>query len=470
MESSTTRNKFRIKDLIGEKDFYKKVLLIAVPIMLQNGITNFVGMLDNIMVGRVGTEQMSGVSIVNQLLFIVMLMLFGATSGAGVIGAQYYGKGDYKGVRDTFRIKLVISAIILIIAIGILSIFGDTLISLFLHEGSESGDLEATLRYGRDYLKVMLIGQIPLAIEFSYSSTLRESGETALPMKASVAAVFINLILNYILIFGKFGAPVLGVVGAAIATVISRFVQLFIVAIYSHTHLEKMPYFEGTYRSFKVPGKLLGKVILLALPLMMNETMWSLGVTTQNACLSTRGLAVVAGMNISVTISNVFNIIFIALGDSVAILVGQLFGAGKVEEGKLTAYRIIAFSTSITVVIGAVMFLVGPLFPNIYKTYDEVKILAGNMIRISAVMMPLGAYLHSTYFAIRSGGKTFVTFLFDSGFMWVFAVPLSFILANYTTLSAITVYAIVLSADVIKVIIGTILLKSGIWARSLVDS
>ena len=470
MESSTTRNKFRIKDLIGEKDFYKKVLLIAVPIMLQNGITNFVGMLDNIMVGRVGTEQMSGVSIVNQLLFIVMLMLFGATSGAGVIGAQYYGKGDYKGVRDTFRIKLVISAIILIIAIGILSIFGDTLISLFLHEGSESGDLEATLRYGRDYLKVMLIGQIPLAIEFSYSSTLRESGETALPMKASVAAVFINLILNYILIFGKFGAPVLGVVGAAIATVISRFVQLFIVAIYSHTHLEKMPYFEGTYRSFKVPGKLLGKVILLALPLMMNETMWSLGVTTQNACLSTRGLAVVAGMNISVTISNVFNIIFIALGDSVAILVGQLFGAGKVEEGKLTAYRIIAFSTSITVVIGAVMFLVGPLFPNIYKTYDEVKILAGNMIRISAVMMPLGAYLHSTYFAIRSGGKTFVTFLFDSGFMWVVAVPLSFILVNYTTLSAITVYAIVLSVDVIKVIIGTILLKSGIWARSLVDS
>ena len=470
MESSTTRNKFRIKDLIGEKDFYKKVLLIAVPIMLQNGITNFVGMLDNIMVGRVGTEQMSGVSIVNQLLFIVMLMLFGATSGAGVIGAQYYGKGDYKGVRDTFRIKLVISAIILIIAIGILSIFGDTLISLFLHEGSESGDLEATLRYGRDYLKVMLIGQIPLAIEFSYSSTLRESGETALPMKASVAAVFINLILNYILIFGKFGAPVLGVVGAAIATVISRFVQLFIVAIYSHTHLEKMPYFEGTYRSFKVPGKLLGKVILLALPLMMNETMWSLGVTTQNACLSTRGLAVVAGMNISVTISNVFNIIFIALGDSVAILVGQLFGAGKVEEGKLTAYRIIAFSTSITVVIGAVMFLVGPLFPNIYKTYDEVKILAGNMIRISAVMMPLGAYLHSTYFAIRSGGKTFVTFLFDSGFMWVVAVPLSFILAKYTTLSAITVYAIVLSVDVIKVIIGTILLKSGIWARSLVDS
>ena len=470
MESSTTRNKFRIKDLIGEKDFYKKVLLIAVPIMLQNGITNFVGMLDNIMVGRVGTEQMSGVSIVNQLLFIVMLMLFGATSGAGVIGAQYYGKGDYKGVRDTFRIKLVISAIILIIAIGILSIFGDTLISLFLHEGSESGDLEATLRYGRDYLKVMLIGQIPLAIEFSYSSTLRESGETALPMKASVAAVFINLILNYILIFGKFGAPVLGVVGAAIATVISRFVQLFIVAIYSHTHLEKMPYFEGTYRSFKVPGKLLGKVILLALPLMMNEAMWSLGVTTQNACLSTRGLAVVAGMNISVTISNVFNIIFIALGDSVAILVGQLFGAGKVEEGKLTAYRIIAFSTSITVVIGAVMFLVGPLFPNIYKTYDEVKILAGNMIRISAVMMPLGAYLHSTYFAIRSGGKTFVTFLFDSGFMWVVAVPLSFILANYTTLSAITVYAIVLSVDVIKVIIGTILLKSGIWARSLVDS
>lgn len=209
---------------------------------------------------------------------------------------------------------------------------------------------------------------------------------------------------------------------------------------------------------------------MLALPLMMNETLWSLGVTTQNACLSTRGLAVVAGMNICVTICNVFNIIFIALGDSVAIIVGQLFGAGKVEEGKLTAYRIIAFSTTITIVISSVLFLVGPFFPNIYKTYDEVKELAGNMIRISAIMMPLGAYLHSTYFAIRSGGKTFITFLFDSGFMWVFAVPLSFFLANYTTLPAITVYAIVVSSDILKVVIGTLLLRSGIWARSLVDS
>ncbi|MCR4990862.1 MAG: MATE family efflux transporter [Lachnospiraceae bacterium] len=460
----------KLRELIAEKDFYKKVLLIAVPIMLQNGITNFVGMLDNIMVGRVGTEQMSGVSIVNQLLFIVMLMLFGATSGAGVIGAQYYGKGDYKGVRDTFRIKLMISAIILVLTVIVLYIFGDDLISMFLHEGSESGDLEATLRYGHDYLMVMLIGQIPLAIEFSYSSTLRESGETALPMKASVAAVFVNLVLNYILIFGKLGAPCLGVVGAAIATVVSRFVQLFIVAGYSHTHLEKNPYFEGTYRGFKVSGAMLGKVIVLALPLMMNETLWSLGVTTQNACLSTRGLAVVAGMNISVTINNVFNIIFIALGDSVAILVGQLFGAGKVEEGKLTAYRIIAFSTVITIVMGTIMFFVGPFFPRIYKTYDEVKALAGSMIKVSAIVMPLGAYLHSTYFAIRAGGKTFVTFLFDSGFMWVIAVPLTFILVRYTTLNAIIVYAIVLSADIVKVIIGTILLKSGIWARSLVDS
>ncbi|MCR4789109.1 MAG: MATE family efflux transporter [Lachnospiraceae bacterium] len=470
MENSTTRNKLRIKDLIGGKDFYKKVLLIAVPIMLQNGITNFVGMLDNIMVGRVGTEQMSGVSIVNQLLFIVMLCLFGATSGAGVLGAQYYGKGDYEGVRNTFRIKLVISAVILIATVIVLLIFGDNLISMFLHEGSESGDLEATLRYGRDYLKVMLIGQIPLAVEFSYSSTLRESGETSLPMKASIAAVFVNLVLNYILIFGKFGAPELGVVGAAAATVVSRCVQLTIVAGYSHTHLEKNPYFEGTYKTLKVPGALLGKVIVLALPLMLNETLWSLGVTTQNACLSTRGLAVVAGMNICVTICNVFNIIFIALGDAVAIMVGQQFGAGEVQEGKLTAYRIIAFSTTLTIFISTVMFLVGPLFPRIYKTYDEVKELAGHMIRIAAIFMPLQAYLHSTYFALRSGGKTFITFLFDSGFMWIFGVPISFLLAKYSPFGITTVYFLVLSTDIIKIIIGTLLLRTGLWARSLVDS
>lgn len=462
------KEKLHIRDFIGNKDFYKKVLAIALPIMLQNGITNFVGMLDNIMVGRVGTEQMSGVSIVNQLLFILMLCIFGATSGAGVLGAQYYGKGDYKGVRNVFRIKIILCIGILAIAGFVFLMWGSNLISLYLHDGSASGNLDETLRYGEDYLMVMLIGQIPLAFEFAYSSTLRESGETALPMKASIVAVFVNLVLNYILIFGNFGAPRLGVVGAAVATVISRFVQLTIVVTYSHRHIDKNPYFEGAYESLKVPTELIGKIAVLALPLLANETLWATAVATQTAFLSERGLAVVAGLNINSTIANVFNIVFIALGDSAAIIVGQLLGAGKVKEGKENAYKIIAFSVTSCLVLGTLMFLTAPLFPRIYNTSDEVKELAKNFIRINACCMPLQGFLHSAYFTIRAGGKTFITFLFDAGFMWVVAVPLAFVLIRFTTLPILVIYAISLSADIIKITIGVIILRSGIWARSLV--
>lgn len=456
-----------MRKLIGSKEFYKKVLAISLPIMLQNGITNFVSMLDNIMVGRVGTEQMSGVSIVNQLIFVFNLCIFGAISGAGIFTAQFYGQKNMKGVRDTFRLKVVICSIITAIAIAILFIWQNPLINLYLHDGSATGDLEATLKFGKDYLWIMLIGLLPFAIEQAYSSTLRETGETVIPMRASMAAVFVNLVFNYILIYGKLGAPVLGVQGAAIATVLSRFVQMFIVVYWSHKHTDKMPYFAGSYKEFSIPFSLIKKVIVLGAPLLINETLWAAGVTTQTQCYSVRGLSVIAALNISSTITNVFNIVFIALGDAVAIIVGQLLGRGDFDEAKDTAYKIITFSVMTCFGIGSILFLVGPLFPMIYNTSDEVKELASNFIRCAAVCMPLHGYLHSTYFTLRSGGKTIITFLFDSFFLWVVAVPLAFVLTRYTTMDIVWVYLSCLLIEGIKVIIGGILLKKGVWMNKL---
>ena len=453
---------------IGDRHFYGKVIMIALPIMLQNGITNVVSLLDNVMVGRIGTEQMSGVSIVNQLFFILLLCLFGATSGAGILGAQYYGDGDHEGVKNVFRIKLLLCAIIAAIGVAVLYFFSTPLISLYLHEGSATGDLKATLNYGIRYLNLMLIAQIPLAIEFCYSSTLRESGQTAVPMKASIAAVFVNLVLNYILIYGKLGFPVMGVAGAAIATIISRFVQVSIVVIWSHTHYEKAPYFKKVYITLKAPAAMVGKVMKLAMPITLNETLWSLSVATLMALYSVRGLAAVAGLNINSTISNVFNIVFVALGDSVAIIVGQQLGAGKIEEGKQTAYRIIFFSVVVCLGIGTVMFLTAPLFPKVYNTSDEVRYIATNMIRITACMMPFQSFLHSAYFTIRSGGKTFITFLFDGLFMWGVSVPLAFILTKFTNLPIIPLYLLCQMSDILKCVLGMLLLKGGKWAQNII--
>ena len=242
---------------IGDRNFYRRVFAILMPILIQNVITNFVSMLDNIMVGQIGTEPMSGVAIVNQLVFVFNLCALGGVSGAGILTAQFYGKGDQEGIRQSVRVKLVIGLSILAVFGAVLSLSGETFIGLFLHEGESGLDLEATMRHAQDYLDVMLLQLLPFVITTIYASTLRETGETVLPMKAGLVAVGVNLIFNYILIFGKFGAPALGVVGAAAATVLARVVEMSIMVIWTHCHTERNPFIVGLYRSLKVPKQVL---------------------------------------------------------------------------------------------------------------------------------------------------------------------------------------------------------------------
>ena len=301
------------RKFIGDKAFYKMVLAVAVPIMIQNGITNFVGLLDNIMVGQVGTEQMSGVAIVNQLLMVYYLCVFGGLAGAGIFTAQYFGQKDDEGIRQTFRYKIWMALILTAGAAILLLAVGGNLIQMYLNGSSDGGDLEAALYYGRSYLRVMLLGLPAFMAVQIYVSTLRECGETVLPMKAGIAAVIVNLCLNYLLIYGKMGLPALGVVGAAVATVVSRYVEAGIVIVWTHRHKEKNPYIVGVYSTLKVPVHLAVKYFVKGAPLLVNETLWSAGMAMLVQCYSVRGLSVIAGLNIANTINNVFNVVFIAI-------------------------------------------------------------------------------------------------------------------------------------------------------------
>lgn len=458
------------KKLFGNREFYAMVLGVVVPIVIQNGITNFVSLLDNIMVGRVGTEQMSGIAIVNQLLLVFNLAIFGAISGAGIFGAQFYGCRNHKGVQQTFRFKLYICAAIVLLGVLLLFFKGDSLILLYLHgEGNEAA-LEATLGYGRQYLLVMLTGLLPFAIEEIYASTLRECGETKLPMAAGVVAVCVNLTLNYLLIFGKLGCPELGVVGAAAATVISRYVQAAIVIVWTHTHSERMPFIVGAYREWRLPGQLAGNIIRKGTPLMVNEILWAAGMAVLNQCYSMRGLDAVAAMNISSTISNLFNVVFASMGSAISIIVGQLLGAGKMEEAKDTDTKLIVFSVLSCLVMGGIMFLLSPLFPLIYNTTDAVRELAKNLLRVAACCMPLWAFMHASYFTLRTGGRTVVTFLFDSVFLWVVTTPVAYVLSRFTAMPIVLLYLSCQLLDIIKCVIGFILVKKGVWLRNIVTA
>ncbi|MDD7688476.1 MAG: MATE family efflux transporter [Clostridiales bacterium] len=460
----------KIRKLFGDKAFYRMVLAIAVPVMVQSGITQFVSLLDNLMVGRIGTEEFGGVAIANQLIFVFNLCIFGGLSGAGIFSAQFSGKNDVDGMRHVLRFKLYFVIAASVLGILILHFFGSPLISLFLHEGSEEGDLVKTLNFGLDYLKIMLIGLPLYAVSQCYASSLKETGETFIPMIGSGTAVLVNLVFNYILIFGKFGFPVMGVKGAAIATVLSRVVELAIIAIWAHTHTKRFGFFSKLYSSFRVPKALTFDIIKKGSPLMFNELLWSMGMSTLTACYSMRGLATVNALNISSTVSNLFNVVFMAIGSSIAIIVGNLLGAGKFEEARDTDRKIITMSVLGCFIFGSLLAVSAKYIPNLYETTDEVKSLATSFLLICAVSMPLNAFTHGCYFTLRSGGQTKITMAFDSCFVWVICIPLAYCLANFTSIPIIPMFIICTATELIKCVIGYFFVKSDRWVKNIVNN
>ena len=448
-------------------------MAVALPIMLQNGITNFVNMLDNIMVGRVGTDPMTGVSIVNTLLFVWNLCVFGGLSGIGIFTAQYCGKEDHEGVRWTFRLQLIVAVVLTVAGLAVFTFYGEQLIGLYLQEDNGGGSPELTLKAAAAYLAVMCVGFLPFAITQAYYSVIRAHEETVAPMVASFIAVGVNLLGNYILIFGKFGAPALGVVGAAAATVIARFTELLFIVIWAHTHTEKLPFIVGAFRSLYVPKALMAACIQKGTPLLMNEALWSGAQAMLAQCYSVRGLSVVSAFNISQTLGNVFNVAFIAMGSATAIIMGQRlgeWGETRAKELKKEAWKLTFFSVLLCVVSAILMAAVSGLFPLIYRTTDEIRHLASGLICIAALFMPVHAFNNAAYFIIRSGGKTFVTFLFDSCFCWIASLPTAFFLAHYTKVPILGLYAVVSSVELIKVAIGSILINKGIWIKDITVS
>lgn len=454
---------------IGDKAFYAMVLAVTIPIVVQNGITNFVNLLDNVMVGRVGTEEMSGVAIANQLIMIFNLGIFGGISGAGIFTAQFYGHGNLRGVRSTFHIKMFTGIIIAAASICVFLLWGEPLIFRFLQGESDVGDAAATAAYGLRYLRISLIGFIPFAAVQVYASTLKETSETVLPMKASITAVLTNLVLNYVFIFGKLGLPAMGGAGAAVATVISRYVELAFVVIGTHRNTKRYAFAQGLYRSLHIPGDLLKSVVQKGLPLLFNELLWSAGMAVLNQSYSLRGLSVVAAMNIYSTIVNLFNIVMMAMGNTVAILVGQALGSGDMERAKDVDRKLIVFSVGVSTVFGLLLALFAPAIPKIYNTEAAVQALAATLMVISGLVTPITAFAHVSYFTLRSGGKTLITFLFDSAYTWVITVPLAYCLAHFTALPIIPVYWIVQLSNLIKCAMGYVMVKKGIWVNNIVS-
>lgn len=455
------------KKYIGDKAFYRRYIFLATPMIIQNAITNFVSFLDNIMVGQLGQEAISAVATVNQLNFVFSLAVFGAASAGSIYGAQYFGKGDHKGHMYTFRFKLYTTVLVTILGILMFKVWGSQLISLFLTE-SEGASPELALSLGLKYLSIILVGLIPFAVNQAYATNIKETGQTVVPMVAGMVAVATNAILDYCLIFGFGPFPQLGVEGAAIATVIARYIEAAIVIIWAHTHADKNKYLAGAYLGFGIPRKIFNQILIKGAPLMLNEVLWAAGVSAVTQSYSIRGMNVLTALSISNTVGNLFNIVFIQLGACISIIVGQYLGAGELEEAKDADNKMIAFSVFCCTIMAVIMFAFGGLFPHIYNVTPEIRELATKFIAVAALWMPFCSFSHCSYFTLRSGGKTLVTFLFDSVFTWVVMAPLAFVLAHFTGLGIVWVYFFVQGTEIIKNIMGYFMVKSDVWLQQIV--
>lgn len=452
---------------IGDRAFYFGMLHLAIPLIIQQAVSSFVSLLDNVMVGALGTEAISGVAIVNQLVFVYYLTVFGILSGASIFGAQFFGVGDHKGLRDTLRFRMLAGIVLTIAAILVFVLSGDQLTALFLTDDGTS-DVVLTASLAREYLWITLCGLFPYMIAQVYSSVVRETGNAFQPMIASVLSIFVNLCFNYLLIFGKFGFPAMGVAGAAWATVMSRFMECGYLLLATHRHPEKYLFIKGAWRSLRIPLTLCRRILVTGLPLMLNESLWSLGTTMINQSYSTRGLTVVAATNIQNTVWNLFTIIMFAMGSVVSIMVGQRLGAGDFEGAKETDTRLITFTVLLHIVIGAILISTAPFIPYIYNTSQDVRSLTTTLLYIAGVILPVSAFMHTCYFTVRSGGRTVITFFFDCGFTWCVVFPIVYCLCRFTALPMPMIFLAAQLSEFIKAVIGFFMLKSGMWAKNLI--
>ncbi len=450
-----------LKRFIGTKEFYKKLMAVSLPIVIQQLVTASVQLVDNVMVGSLGESAISSVAVVNQLFFVMMLLVFGLLGGAGIYTAQFFGSKDYQKLKETFRFKVTFAAIIAAVTFLIASFFGEQLIRVFTNTPS-------TVQLGLDYLAIAKFTVIPMYLSLSISTTFREIGNPRPLMRISIFAILTNTVLNYILIFGNLGAPALGVEGAAYATLIARTLEFGLLLVLLRR--QGQMFATKIWRVLKINRKVLISILIVAAPMMLNELMWSTGQTMFLKAYSTRGDAALAAFNISNTISQLVFVIFSAMSTAVAVLVGNTLGANKLEEAKDNSVKLVAFSVFVALISGIGLVIASPFIPNIYDISESTKQIVTFNIIVNGLFIPVYAYNVGIFFVLRSGGDTRSTLLMDALFMWVVSVPIALVMAYFTSWDVRLMFLLVQATDFPKALFATVRYKKGHWVKNLAVS
>lgn len=440
------------------KTFYKSYAKIVVPLMLQGMITKFVSMIDNLMVGQLGDMSIASVAMGNKILDILMFTVFGISAAVSVFIAQYYGAKNHQKQQEVFRIGLLMSAVVLLGVSMILVLFPQTVIGYFVQDVSIQ---QTVLRY----ISMLLIGYIPFVISINYSSALKVVGQVKMPLFASLTGVAINVFGNYILIFGHFGLPAMGIQGAAIATVVARIVEFAILISFTKRH--HFAFDTRITELFHIPRELVKEVLTKSLPLTINEIIWSFGQATILKTYGSRGNEVLAALSITETTSSIFFAFAHGVAGATPIFISQLLGANRFKEAYHNGLRMLKSTVMVAVLLGIMMFLMSFIVPNIYQVSAASHEIATRTIQIGACFFVV--YLTNTqcYFILRAGGDMRSTLMVDGLYMWTITIPVISAIGYLTQIPIVPMYIIGQCCDLGKMIVSLTMFFKKKWVKNI---
>ena len=452
-----------LTDTFKDKKFLKAFFSIAFPVMIQSLLAFIVSFVDTFMIGAVSNDAVSAVYAVNQAGYIFLIAGYGVLSGAAIFVQQYNGAKDHKRVRQCFRYKWMVMLGLLAIMTPLYYIFGKNLIWFYCKSDNNSAVI---FELGKKYLNIIVISYVIECIATIYSNTLREMGETKIPLIANSISLGINVLFNalFIYVFAK-KDPVKSVEGIAYATVIARVVELIILIVICK--VKKYEFNKRVFTHFRIEKSLLKRLFIKSLPLFFNELFWSSGQVLMTLALSQRN-GVLSALSIVSTMSNIFSIIFQGLAIGIGVMVGNTLGAGELEEAQENNKKLYVVGITISIIVGILMIALSPVIPLLFKEVDnEQKILATKLIIIYGSLLWSFCICTCFYNTLKSGGMAVHTFLTDFISMWCITLPIAWILALFTNINIVWLYLAVQSTDIAKAVIGFIFVHQKKWVKNL---
>lgn len=452
----------KLLSFIKDKEFYGPLLTVGAPVALQNLIAALLNMIDTVMIGGLGKTEIAAVGLANQVYFLLHLFLFGTYSGAAIFIAQFWGERDTKNIRRVMGVGLATGLFVSLVFFLVAVTIPGPVLSIFSPDPN-------VIFQGSRYLRIVGFSYIMAAVSFCFAFVLRCTGRALLPVTISIFSLITNTALNYVLIYGRYGFPRLEVEGAAVATVTARLLEMMLITIivYRRRLVPAAKIRELTDVTFAF----IKKFFQTTVPVILNETLWAIGVTMFVLVYARLGTDVIAAINIFNTVERVSMVLFFGLSQACAVTVGHKIGAGKEREAFIFAGQYSVFGPLVGFLIGIGLIFSTDNILSVFQVSTEVTRISGEILKIYAFILPVKVFnLITIVGTLRGGGDTRFSLFVDTTGLWLISVPLAFLAGLVWNFPPRLVYLMVSADELFKTILGVYRLLSKKWLNNLTHS